>query len=137
MAATLALLTISTGVLADHHKSPQYKKTVLKSNFMKFPANAIAIGMVGAYKGKIIGACGMFNMIKVMDPDTGEIPTLEKLRKSRQEIGAPGGMRLVREGKKLVLALDAAIRNARAQPVETRSRAGKPAPAGGSPWHAS
>jgi hypothetical protein len=40
---------------------------------MKFPANAIAVGMHGANKGKIIGACGMFNMIKIMDPDTGEI----------------------------------------------------------------
>ena len=40
---------------------------------MKFPANAIAVGMVGANKGKLIGACGMFNMIKIMDPDTGEV----------------------------------------------------------------
>ena len=50
-----------------------YKKTSLKSNFMKFPANAIAVGMVGANKGKIIGACGMFNKIMIMDPDSGEV----------------------------------------------------------------
>jgi len=51
----------------------KFKKTTLKSNFMKFPANAIAVGMVGSNKGKLIGACGMFNMIKIMDPDTGEV----------------------------------------------------------------
>ncbi len=50
-----------------------YKKTALKSNFMKFPANAIAVGNVGPNKGKLIGACGMFSKIMIMDPDTGEI----------------------------------------------------------------
>jgi len=50
-----------------------YKKTSLKSDFMKFPANAIAVGMVGPNKGKLIGACGMFNQIMIMDPDSGEV----------------------------------------------------------------
>ena len=51
----------------------QFKKTVIKSNFMKFPANAISVGKFGPHKGKIIAACGMFNKIQVMDPDSGVV----------------------------------------------------------------
>ena len=73
-AAALALLiSIPTASIAQDASKAKYKKHVIKDNFMKFPANAIAIGKHGSNKGKIIGATAMFNQIMVMDPDSGAI----------------------------------------------------------------
>jgi hypothetical protein len=44
-----------------------YKKTTLKSDYMKCPANAIAIGKFGPNKGKLILACGSIDTIAIMD----------------------------------------------------------------------
>ena len=45
-----------------------YKKSTLKSDYMKFPANAIGVGRFGENKGKLILSCGMLNRITIMDP---------------------------------------------------------------------
>jgi sugar lactone lactonase YvrE len=70
-----------------------YKKTTLKDNYMKFPANAIAVGKVGANKGKLLLACGMLNRITIMDPDSGHV-----IREYGEEYGTTGGTDDVSEG---------------------------------------
>jgi sugar lactone lactonase YvrE len=70
-----------------------YKKTTLKSDYMKCPANAIVVGTVGPNKGKLLLACGILNMIIVLDPDTGKV-----IREYGQEYDTQGGLDDVREG---------------------------------------
>jgi|GEM_PF-1011373 len=72
-AAALLLTVSAVAFVGDAAWSAQYKRTVIKDNFMKFPANAIAIGMHGALEGKIIGALGMRNSVEIMDPDSGQV----------------------------------------------------------------
>ena len=70
-----------------------YKKTTLKSDYMKFPANAIAVGRVGDNKGKLILACGALDRIIVLDPDTGQV-----MKEYGPEVGTGGALDDVREG---------------------------------------
>jgi sugar lactone lactonase YvrE len=70
-----------------------YKKTTLKSDYVKYPANAVAVGRVGANKGKLLLACGMLNRITVMDPDTGAV-----IREYGEEYGTTGITDDVSEG---------------------------------------
>ena len=70
-----------------------YKKTTLKKDYMKYPANAAVFGRVGANKGKLILACGILDGINVLDPDTGEL-----IRCYGPEYGTTGVVDDVREG---------------------------------------
>lgn len=70
-----------------------YKKTTLKGDYMKCPANAIVVGTVGPNKGKLLLACGILNMIVVLDPDTGKI-----IREYGKQYDIQGALDDVREG---------------------------------------
>jgi len=50
-----------------------YRKRTLNSDYMKYPANAVAVGRVGENKGKLLLACGAIDKIIVLDPDTGKL----------------------------------------------------------------
>ena len=74
-AVVALLLAIPAVALAQDYKpSPvEYKKTTLKSDYMKYPANALIVGRVGENKGKLILACGALDKIIILDPDTGRL----------------------------------------------------------------
>ncbi len=70
----------------DFKPSPvKYDKRTLRSDYMAAPANALAIGRIGANKGKLILACGALNRIIIMDPDTGRV-----IREYGSEYGVEG-----------------------------------------------
>ncbi|MBT8469116.1 MAG: hypothetical protein KJN97_10235 [Deltaproteobacteria bacterium] len=71
---------------SDFKPSPvTYDKRTLRSDYMAAPANALAIGRIGANKGKLILACGALNRIIIMDPDTGRV-----IREYGTEYGVEG-----------------------------------------------
>jgi len=86
-------MTTETSTLKVKPSQINYKKTTLKSDYMKYPANAIAVGKVGANKGKLILACGMLNRITIMDPDSGHV-----IREYGEEYGTTGVTDDVSEG---------------------------------------
>ena len=85
--ATALLLTIPlTASAKDFKPSPiKYDKRTLRSDYMAAPSNAIAVGRIGANKGKIICAAGALNLIIIIDPDTGKV-----IREYGPEYGVEG-----------------------------------------------
>ena len=65
----------------------------MKSDYIKYPANAIAVGSVGENKGKLLLACGCLDRIIVLDPDTGKV-----IREYGLEYGTGGALDDVRQG---------------------------------------
>jgi sugar lactone lactonase YvrE len=67
-------MTTEKSTTKEYKASPiEYKKTTLSDNYMKYPANAVAVGKVGENKGKLLLACAAIDRIIILDPDTGKV----------------------------------------------------------------
>lgn len=87
-ATASAILLASTALLsaADYKSSAiEYDKRTIRSDYMAAPSNAIAVGRVGRYKGKILAAAGALDQLIIMDPDTGKV-----IRTYGEEYGVVG-----------------------------------------------
>jgi len=87
-AVVVALLLVIPAVApaANYKASPiKYDKRTIRSDYMVAPSNAIAVGRVGANKGKLLCAAGALDELIVMDPDTGKV-----IRTYGEEYGVVG-----------------------------------------------
>src|SRR5210317_1161661 len=81
------LLAIPAAALAQDYKPSKvkYDKRTIRSDYMAAPSNAIAVGRVGRYKGKLLCAAGALDELIIMDPDTGKV-----IRTYGEEYGVVG-----------------------------------------------
>lgn len=81
------LLAIPSVASAQNYKpsSVKYDKRTIRSDYMAAPSNAIAVGRLGANKGKLLCAAGALDELIVMDPDTGKV-----IRTYGEEYGVVG-----------------------------------------------